>query len=110
LASGVLRGLLSNSTEWAYRIPFALQWVFPLPLLIGAPESPWWLVRHDRFDDAMNSVRRLQSKSSSKESVANTVSVMRLTNEQEKAITESTTFWDCFRGVDRRRTEITCIT
>jgi SP family general alpha glucoside:H+ symporter-like MFS transporter len=58
----------------------------------------------------MNSVRRLQSKSSSEESVASTVSVMRLTNEQEKAITEGTTFWDCFRGVDRRRTEIACIT
>lgn len=111
--ASVLRGLLSNSTEWAYCIPFALQWVSPLPLLIGvlfALESPWWLVRHDRFDDVMNSVRRLQNKSSSEESVAKTVSVMRLTNEQEKAITEGTTFWDCFRGVDRRRTEITCIT
>lgn len=69
-----------------------------------------WLVRHGRFDDAMNSVRRLQSKSESEDSVANTVSMMRLTNEQEKAVSEGATFLDCFRRVDLRRTEIACIT
>lgn len=44
LASGVLRGMLSVSGEWSYKIPFALQWIFPPPILVGlifAPESPW---------------------------------------------------------------------
>lgn len=113
LASGILKGLLSNSTSLAYKIPFALQWLFPLPIAIGvmfAPESPWWLVRHDRLDDAMKSVRRLQSSSESEESVVTSVSMMRLTNEQEKAISEGTTFLHCFKGTDLRRTEISCIT
>lgn len=113
LASGVLKGLLTNKTQWAYRIPFGLQWVFPPVIAVGivfAPESPWWLVRHDRLDDAMASVRRLQSSSESEESVANTVSMMRLTNEQEKVISEGTSYWDCFRGTDLRRTEVSCLT
>lgn len=113
LASGVLKGLLTNQTEWAYRIPFALQWIFPPIIGVGvifAPESPWWLVRHDRLDDAMVSVRRLQNSSETEESVVNTVSMMRLTNEQEKAVSEGTSYWDCFKGTDLRRTEISCLT
>ena len=113
LASGVLKGLLNYPTEWSYRIPFAIQWAFPVPIMIGVlfcPESPWWLVRRNRMDDAMNSVRRLQASSESEESVASTVSMMRLTNEQEKAVSEGTTYWDCFKGVDLRRTEVACLT
>lgn len=113
LASGVLRGMLSNETEWSYRIPFALQWLWPVPIAMAclfAPESPYWLVRKNRFDDAMNSVRRLQSKSESEETVAATVSMIRLTNEQEKAVQEGTSYLDCFKGVDLRRTEVACVT
>lgn len=43
ISSGVLRGTQGRSDEWAYRIPYALQWLWPVPLIIGiyfAPESP----------------------------------------------------------------------
>jgi SP family general alpha glucoside:H+ symporter-like MFS transporter len=43
IATGVLRALLQRTDQWAYRIPFALQWMWPVPLIIGiafAPESP----------------------------------------------------------------------
>jgi SP family general alpha glucoside:H+ symporter-like MFS transporter len=43
LASGVLKGVAERPDQWAYRIPYALQWLWPLPLMIGisfAPESP----------------------------------------------------------------------
>lgn len=39
----------------SFRIPYALQWMWPLPLAVGiylAPESPWWLVRKGRVEDA----------------------------------------------------------
>ena len=38
--------------------------MWPLPLAIGiyfAPESPWWLVRKQRLDDAKHSLLRLTS-------------------------------------------------
>lgn len=44
--------------------PYALQWMWPVPLLIGiylAPESPWWLVRRERLDEAKQALLRLTS-------------------------------------------------
>lgn len=44
IASGILRGFVSGTTEWSYRIPYAIQWVWPVPIAIAAffaPESPW---------------------------------------------------------------------
>src|SRR5436305_10181957 len=92
LSSGVLRSMLSRQDQWSYRIPFALQWIFPLPILCGvifAPESPWWLVRHDRIEEAARMVKRLTiKKQQDEETINNQVSMMRLTNEHEKAISE----------------------
>lgn len=31
------------------------------------------------------------------------------TNELEKSLKAGTTYWDCFKGIDLRRTEIVCI-
>jgi SP family general alpha glucoside:H+ symporter-like MFS transporter len=39
ICSGVNRALISNSTEWAYKIPFAVQWVWPIPIV--SPISKW---------------------------------------------------------------------
>ncbi|KUJ15586.1 sugar transporter [Mollisia scopiformis] len=112
LASGVVRSQLTRTDESAYRIPFALQWMWPIPLLVGiafAPESPWWLVRKGRYDDARKALGRLSS-TTSESKLDNTVSMMRHTNELEKEISAGTTYRDCFKGDNLRRTEITCIT
>ncbi len=64
LASGVLKGVATRSDQWAYRIPYALQWMWPLPLIIGislAPESPWWLIRKNRDAEAKRMLMRLTS-------------------------------------------------
>ena len=61
IGSGVLQGVESRTDEWAFRIPFAVQWIWPVPLLcivFFAPESPWWLVRQGRFEEADVSVKR----------------------------------------------------
>lgn len=108
IASGVLRGVLNWDSEWAYRVPFALQWIWPLPILIGcffAPESPWWLVRTGKIDQARRAIRRLNSNPTEAE-VNASVALMIHTNALEKSITEGTSYWDCFRSVDLRRTEI----
>lgn len=113
IASGVLRGLLSRTDQWAYRIPFALQWIWPIPILIGclfAPESPWWLVRKGRTEDAERSLRRLTSANDPTFNAEQTIAMMVHTNEMEKQITAGQSYWDCFKGTDLRRTEIACVT
>ncbi|WVR08820.1 hypothetical protein IAU60_005878 [Kwoniella sp. DSM 27419] len=108
VASGVLRSVLNWDTEWAYRLPFALQWIWPVPILIGcifAPESPWWQVRQGRHEEARRTIRRLK-KNATDEEVEGQVSLMIHTNAIEKTISAGTTYWDCFKGIDLRRTEI----
>lgn len=42
-AVGVVRSQAGKGTEWAYRLPLALQWALAVPIIIGvyfAPESP----------------------------------------------------------------------
>lgn len=111
ISAGVQSGLSSNKTQWAYRIPFAIQWIWPIPLfaiLYFAPESPWHLVRAGRLEDAEKSVIRLAS-ASRKDNAKQTMAMMVHTNDLEKHIDAGTSYWDCFKGIDRRRTEIVCM-
>jgi SP family general alpha glucoside:H+ symporter-like MFS transporter len=114
ISAGVLQGLLGRSDQWAWRIPYAIQWAWPIPIIIGvlfAPESPWWLIRHDRREEARRSLLRLSSSRYSVETgydVDDAIALMTLTDAQEKLVRKGTSYFDCFKGVDLRRTEITC--
>jgi MFS transporter, SP family, general alpha glucoside:H+ symporter len=110
---GVIKAMLNRSGEWAYRIPYSLQWMWPLPLFIGvlfAPESPWWLVRKGRVEDAKKSLLRLTSLNRETDFDANeTIAMMVHTTALEQKITQGASYWDCFKGTDLRRTEIVCM-
>jgi len=111
IAAGVLAGLSNNNTEWANRIPFAIQWVWPIPLFIAAwlaPESPWFLVRQGRLEDAKESLQRLSQPEHDIDYDAQ-ISLMVHTNKLELEERQGTTYWDAFRGTNLRRTEIACM-
>jgi SP family general alpha glucoside:H+ symporter-like MFS transporter len=113
LATGIQRRFIDNTSQWSYRIPFALQWVICLPILVAvvfAPESPWWLIRHRRQRDAKRSLTRLTRKC--KINVDQTIAMIEHTNEIEKYLKEDDrgmSYLAAFKGVDRRRTEIACM-
>ncbi|EME48781.1 hypothetical protein DOTSEDRAFT_142155 [Dothistroma septosporum NZE10] len=113
IAIGVIKSMLHRTDQWAYRIPYALQWMWPVPLLIGvalAPESPWWLVRRERIEDAKKALLRLTSLNRETDFNADeTISMMVHTTALEKNITQGASYLDCFKGVDLRRTEIVCM-
>ena len=39
-STGVLTGLMKNTTQWGYRIPFALQWIWPIPIILATLLAP----------------------------------------------------------------------
>ncbi|KAK7995353.1 hypothetical protein PG990_014126 [Apiospora arundinis] len=110
---GVIMGNLWRTDEWAYRIPYALQWMWPVPLIVGiyfAPESPWWLVRKGKLEDAKRSLLRLTTKRADSDFDADeTVAMMMHTTALEAKITKGASYLDCFKGTDLRRTEIVCM-
>ncbi|KAJ5819735.1 hypothetical protein N7474_005326 [Penicillium riverlandense] len=111
ISTGILRGLLSRTDEWGWRIPYAIQWAWPVPIIIGvlfAPESPWWLVRHGKIEEAKRSLSRLASPGDSEYETDDAIALIIITNTHERLIREGVTYWDCLKGVNLRRTEIVC--
>lgn len=106
VANGVIAGTSQLSSHWAYSAPFAAQWVWPLIILIGwpfAPESPWWLVRKGRIEDAERSLRRLASQ---KVDVKPTLAMIIETDRLEQEMEAGSTYLDCVKPINLRRTEI----
>ncbi|KIH87551.1 hypothetical protein SPBR_04862 [Sporothrix brasiliensis 5110] len=124
---GVIMGVLDRTDQWAYRLPYALQWMWPVPLMVAiffAPESPWWLVRRGRIEDAKRALLRLTSKKVREGRQAGgdptnpdaerfdpdaTIAMMVHTTALEANATKGASYLDCFRGHDLRRTEIVCM-
>lgn len=106
LGNGVTAGTQKMDSHWAYSLPFALQWFWVVAILPGMlfiPESPWWLVRKNRIEDADKSLRRLASP---KVNVAATLAFIMETDRLEQEIEAGSTYVDCFTKVNWRRTEI----
>ncbi|KAL4967046.1 general substrate transporter [Aspergillus stella-maris] len=112
LSMGVLQSLLNRPDEWSYRIPFGVQWIWPAPLFVVAffmPESPWWQVRHGQYDAAEKTVQGLMAKGEQNKARQN-VAMMIHTNNIEREIEAGSSYFDCLKGSNLRRTEIACVT
>ena len=110
LAGGIIKALVTNSSEWSYRIPFAIQWAWPLPLFVTvlfAPESPWWLVKADRLTEAKETIRHLTNQTA--DEIKDRVAQMYHTIRLEEELDQGSSYRDCFRRVNLRRTEICCV-
>lgn len=111
ISAGVQSGFSDGTSQWSYRIPFAIQWAWPLPLatiLFFAPESPWHYVRTGNLAMAEAIINRLGTGQQDP-LASQKVAMMVHTNNIEKELDESTSYLQCFKGVDLRRTEIACM-
>lgn len=82
--------------------------MFPTPLAIlvfCAPESPWWLVRKGRHEQAARSIERLGRRSRVKP--AETVAMMRRVVELERS-EKKPSHIELFKGTNTYRTLIVC--
>lgn len=111
IAAGILRACLEREDEWAFRIPFAIQWAWPvvlIPVLFFAPESPWHLVRKGQHTQAESVLRRLQHPDAPIDP-KQTLATIIYTNNLEEELQVGTSYKDCFKSFELRRTEIACI-
>ena len=82
--------------------------VLLFPILLFAPESPWHLVRRGRLEEAERSLRRLQRKSALIDPKQTLATIIH-TDNLEQELATGTSYRDCFRGTELRRTEIACM-
>ena len=76
-------------------------------LIFIAPESPWWLIRRGRKDEALRSIKRLGAKDDAQ--AHQSLAMMERTVKIEESIGGTPTLLDLLKGTDLRRTIITCL-
>lgn len=109
IAWGILRGFITNSTQWAWRIPYAIQWFWPVTffiVMIWGPDSPWWLVRRGRIDEARETLGKRLMSPSDKVTPDEVLAMVIHTVDVEREITAGTRFIDIVNRKHLRRTEV----
>ena len=109
---GVTFAFQDRHDQWAYRVPFAIQWSWCLiffAFIYWAPESPYWLVRKDRDEEAFCILRDLSKADDPEQDARERLQLITQTNRMEKELNCSASFMECFRGANLRRTEICAV-
>ncbi|CAI6013931.1 hypothetical protein V2G26_003841 [Clonostachys chloroleuca] len=111
LSNAAIKAFGEWESRWAYRAPFALQLFFCVFLLAGlpfAPESPWWLARRGKRDEAKNALIRLYG--SGVDIDIKLAALETTIAEEEAARSSQGSLIQCFRGTNLVRTSISiCI-
>ena len=105
LGNCLIKAFGARTDNFAYRIPFAFQWLFPAVLLCGVwfcPESPYWYVQRGKHAEAKRSLEQFQTGGTVDDWLVEIQETVRM--EEESA--SSAGYLDCFRGTDLRRTMI----
>ncbi|KAF8861093.1 maltose permease [Acephala macrosclerotiorum] len=105
LSNAAVKGFGERTDHWAYRAPFVLQLFFVAFLLCGlpfAPESPWFLVRKGRYDEASVALTKLYGKNKDVSNKLNAMKASHLANDEVK----ERSYLDCFGGTNLIRTGI----
>lgn len=90
----------------AWRIPLGLFYIVPATvasLILFVPESPRWLLRQDRVEDALTSLRKLREGAFTEEQIQAEFAELRFALEHEP---EKGRFIELFQGTNLRRTAI----
>ncbi|KIY00952.1 uncharacterized protein Z520_03618 [Fonsecaea multimorphosa CBS 102226] len=91
-----------------YTTPMIAQWPFsavPLILALLVPESPTYLLRKRKYDQAFKAQKRLDSSRTDTQKNIDDL-MFSLQKEEEQARHRQVTYMECFQGTNRRRTLI----
>ncbi|KAH0613671.1 uncharacterized protein H6S33_005557 [Morchella sextelata] len=93
-------------SDASYRIPIGLLLILPILIIPGLPflpESPRWLMKKGREEDARKSLTLLH-KDDVDFSVESEIAFLKATITEQEELNKSSTWADCFRGTNLRRT------
>ncbi|CDK29497.1 unnamed protein product [Kuraishia capsulata CBS 1993] len=93
----------SYDTRMAYRAVFIPQWIFSISCLFFAPflpESPYYYFNKGQDEKALASLKKLYNPTQAQQQYA----LMKVTHDELKQITEGTSYLDCFKKKDIKRT------
>ena len=105
-----LSAIVANATKdrndtGSYRIPVAIQFLFGLILIGGMiflPETPRYLIRHGKYDEAAQSLAKLRRLSTNDPSLIEELAEIKAHHEFELSI-GSSSYLNCFRKPIRKR-------
>ncbi|KAH7139986.1 general substrate transporter [Dactylonectria estremocensis] len=105
VSNSVIRGFGNRQDTWAFKGPFLVQLVFSVFLFVGSlvsPESPWYLIRAHKIDEARKTLQYLYG--SEAEAEEKLLAIIRTTEEETRL--QEASYASAFRGTDKLRTWI----
>ncbi|TFY59148.1 hypothetical protein EVJ58_g5973 [Rhodofomes roseus] len=99
LASVINNATKDRNSHAAWRIPTSIQFIWAFIVFTGMfflPESPRWLVKQNKHEQAAKSLARLTSLSPTDPEVEVEIADIKANLEEERALGESS-YLDCFR-------------
>lgn len=107
LAAAINRGMVDIDSTFAYRFPIGFQLLFPALIVVGiwfVPESPRWLLRKQRTEQATKAVAKLHREDKAYD-VAADVCQMQADIDQETALEAESGWLQLITDpVERRKT------
>lgn len=107
LSNAVVKAFGERDDSWAYRGPFATQLFFMLFLAVFfpfAPESPWYLARKGKKEEAIRAIRKMFGPEYNAEK--RLLAIEATIEEEALQRSEEQGFLACFKGTNRLRTGI----
>lgn len=105
VATCVVFATSTRTDRLSYEVPLAVQCALPailIPPTFVLPESPLWLLGKDRAEDAAKALRKLRG--SSEAEVADELRLMKLSHDNERALTADVTVMNLFDKANLKRT------
>lgn len=111
LFTGIIYAIGSEDTTDAYLIPFACQWIVPALVVFTVffwPESPVWLCRVGKSDEAKKALKKIHGSNGTIDTEAIFAQIKQTIAHENAAseIQKSSSYAECFKGTDRRRSLI----